>query len=236
MKFRIHLTALIAMAFLTAASAQVTFGIHAGQLHSWHSQALTYNGQNISFLKGLSVSVSAYKKVNKYLQLGIEPGIAQRGQKNKYPDFFRDNTFFNPSLVLSSVASSFFYTGDVYHTTYIQLPCMAKLQAPLGNGKLGFFIKGGAGIAWLATAYHEMGTFGIEGIGGQIDKVDLKANDHINRMDWGLYGSAGLSVAAGAGHLALSFDSYFGMAQTSDWDGGQNRSIGYSLGYLIDLK
>ncbi|MEO1262736.1 MAG: outer membrane beta-barrel protein [Bacteroidota bacterium] len=236
MKLRIHFSALLVLAFMLTSSAQVTFGIEAGQLHSWHSTALTFSDQNNSTLKGLSVNVSLYKNLNRFIHLGIEPGIAQRGTRHDYPDFISSSFIVSGTTLVTAPTSSFFYAGDVIHSTYVQLPLLARVQVPLGNGNFGFFIKGGAGVSWVASAYEEIGILGAEGIGGAILKIDFKNNDDFRRIDFGIHSGAGLNLKIGLGQLSLGCIGYYGMSQISVGNDRRNRSIGYSLGYHILLN
>ena len=217
-----------------SAQAQWSFGIQISKSKAWHKDYFYYsnsgrNNQPLPTVNGVGMTTHLYYKFNKHFQVGVEPGIAQRGTASFAGGQFIDDLILMPS-------SSFFAPVNQYafYTTFFQMPFMARVQAPIAQSKFSFFIKGGIGPSWLASAERKL----ITPTGGSsryTEKVDLKEAD-TKRWDLGMYSGVGLQLKIKQGQLQVGLDQYLGFNSFYYYfDQSKSRSYGLTLGYHHEL-
>ncbi|MEO1262737.1 MAG: outer membrane beta-barrel protein [Bacteroidota bacterium] len=217
--------------FYLPANSQISFGIKGSYTRAWFSP------DKEAKMGGLGTTVTLYKRLNKYLEIGTEPGLVQRGASQSYGAFGETTMYlccFSPSPIFPQILDPL----TSLRTSYIQAPLLIRTRFSLGNGPLSAFAKLGGGPSFLAAGHYEtnsMDDFSFE-ITPVIRPFDFSQNDNINRWDWGLYGGVGLALRLGAGHINFETELYRGLSKLLENDDDKNRSRSFSLGYMIHLN
>ncbi len=229
---------LLSLAFLFlffSAEAQLTFGIKGSFIEA---KQVLYDSKTAS-IPGLGTTLILYKKVNKFLEIGMEPGIVQRGTGQHLTQgyyYYAPITFCG----FGCYTSSYYPTNNPTNglkTTYFQAPLMTRIGLPLAKGKMAIFGKIGGGPSWLANGYYESevldeNTFEIK---PETRELEFTEETGINRWEWGFYSGGGIGYNLGCGMLTFETEFYRGMTGMSEYTDLKNRSISYSLGFSVKL-
>ncbi|HFA47405.1 MAG TPA: hypothetical protein ENJ95_00150 [Bacteroidetes bacterium] len=231
MKTRSFLLPLLFLFFSAAANAQFSFGIKGGYAKVWQSNTTT-SADNSKF-DGMVATVLLYRRVNKYLEIGIEPGYARRGNARH----FNNNLIILGYIDFIDLEAMITPTDLPLVTQHIEVPLMIKSNIPLVNSKFIFLAKAGVGASWLASGYYESNEYDY--ITGQniskITSLDFSNERIYKRWDWGIYAGTGIGYKLGFGMLAFEMETYLGQTSAVNFKKAKNRSINYSFSYLIDL-
>lgn len=206
------------------ANSQISFGIKASHTKAW------FSSDDKAKMDGLGTTVTFYKRLNKFLEIGIEPGLVQKGTSQIYGEYSFIMCCFGPCPLEDEPARKL-------KATYAQAPFMAQLRLPIKNSPFILTGKLGGGASYLTSGYYETITypdFGFEGR-EKTKALDFNANDDLNRWDFGFHQSIGLGVAVGHGTIILETEFYQGLKKLTNYDDFKNRSRSFSLGYFIYL-
>ena len=217
--------------FTLPAKAQLSFGIKGSYTNSWHS--------NDSELKlgGMGASVTFYKRFGKILEIGIEPGVVQRGSNQLYVEPFNYLNFmccfgdcFTPALTPGNKSQNI-------RMTYLQAPVYLRANIPMANGKLAIIPKIGGGASWLASGYYDTNVMDEETfqIAPETKPLDFSSDGSLKRLDYGIQGGVGIGYNMGFGQLIFESELYRGFKKLNDYEGPKNRSLSYSLSYMLNL-
>lgn len=203
----------------TPLMAQISIGVKGGHTTAWPDYGDIQLPENADTkVKGYNVSLLGYYKVNRFLQLGIEPGFVNRGaacEPGWQPIFVGDS-----KLLLD----------------YIEAPVFVSGHLPLLNDKLEIFGKVGYGWSMITSAMREQINF-ADGT-KQTTKLDPDDPDSssLNRFDHGLYGSFGIGYNLGTHQLFVESAYYHGLRDVDLFNASKNRSLNLNVGYKINLK
>ena len=233
MKKHIYLFLFFAFLVCFSADAQWSFGIQGGINHSWHTITVNVPKEGMPRLQGTNTSILLYKKLNKFIEIGAEPGVARRGADRSSFTVRAEGSILL-AVNIFVIDDLFEYHHTSLQATYFQIPLTTKVNWPLLKGKLALFVKAGGGPSWLSEAFVKNAFNGPVG-NGPFTKIDFNENKGLHRWDWGFYGSAGIQVKVGPGHLLMNMDNYTGLSNIMEKGSAKNKSVGYSFGYTIDL-
>lgn len=211
----LKLVLLVVLSGLTSqAFAQFSVGIRGSYVKAWEEYGNVGLPDDAQIhVHGFQVSALAYYSLNKYLQVGIEPGFVRRGAACE-PGFIIFNN--DTKLLLN----------------YVELPIMLKGRLPLLNNKLEIFGKVGYGVSRLTSAHRELMMLGTTEPPIKI-KLDVNNNESLNNFDHGLYGGLGVGFNMGKNQLFLEANFYHGMKDVDTWNTSKNRSMQLGAGYMI---
>ncbi|MEZ4953890.1 MAG: outer membrane beta-barrel protein [Saprospiraceae bacterium] len=231
------LLSLAILACYLPANAQLSFGIKGGVNNAWHSGA-----NDAPKMQGLSTSLTVYKKLGKFLEIGMEPGFVQRGTTQQYGYqnyyYYCDVCCFGPCYDPTLGDMS----GNPYQglkASYIQAPMMVRGSLPLAKGKVVLSGKMGGGPSYLSSGYYgetvmDETSYFLKPASRELDFSEDDGTG-TKRWDWGLYGGMGVGYQLGFGLLSLEMEHYRGFSKVSEYLPSKNRGISYSLGYTISL-
>ena len=213
------------------ANAQISFGIKGSYTKAWFST------DQEAKMDGLGTTVSLYKRLNRYLEIGIEPGVVQRGTNQM---FGHGNYFpfiiccIGPCPLIPNMPG----TNNALKANYVQAPLLVRARVPLGTSPLTAFAKLGGGPSYLASGNYETTnmddtTFEIKPV---IAELGFSDEYSFKRWDWGLYGGIGVGLQMGTGQLVLETELYRGLSNTVAYADYKHRTLSYSLGYMIHLN
>ncbi len=227
------LLSLVFLACYLPANAQWSLGLQGGYSKAWHNNYYVTRNDDAPLPKvsGWQMLVPVYRSLNRFIQMGVEPGVVQRGMIANSGSLFFFDQVFDPTSSFFPVYQHRFYT------TFVQMPVMIKVNAPLADDQLSFFVKGGIGPSWLMAAEAGMdggAEFGLAE-NGTLEEIDLKENE-VGRWDFGMHSGVGLQFMMGPGQMMLSFDQYVGFISHDFFEYSKGRSYGFSLGYFIELE
>ena len=216
--------------FCLSANAQFTFGIKG----SLNKSTLSGNTDDATKMEGLGFSILFYKKVNKFLEVGIEPGIVLRGTTQPFGRYNYCLCCFGDCILPYYPEEP---EANFLQTSYIQAPIMARANVPIVKDKLILFGKFGSGVAWLNSGYYETSVYDEVTflLRPENKTLDFSGDHSFKRWDWGLNGAIGLGAKVGCGLLSFETELYRGLSNMTDYGDNKNRTIGYSLGYSISL-
>jgi len=203
----------------TQTNAQISIGLKSGYTRAWQDYGDVIVPEDaITHIHGFHVTATTYLKINKYIEVGVEPGFIRRGAACE-PGW---NQLTNPNPV---------FPGDTkLILDYIELPIMAKFNLPLFNDNFEIFGKAGYGGALIAKAVRENET------SGDRNDVDLGINSTLNRWDHGIYSSLGLGYNFKSSQVFINSDFYFGLRSVERFNYSRNRSLGFNLGYTYTFN
>lgn len=200
-------------------TAQLTIGVKTGYTNAWEDY-----GPDVDLPEDAEIDVDGYNaslllhyKINKHLQIGVEPGFAQRGAAcvpGWMPIFEGDTKFF---------------------FNYAETPLFVTGNLPLLNDKLNIFGRLGYGASFLVSAYREETVLG-EDEPFLREKMDLGENSILNRWDHGAYGNFGIGYNLGKHQIFVEASYYHGMTDAERFNYSRNRSLSFNLGYQFSLK
>ncbi len=198
--------------------AQFSLGLKGGYINAWQDYGDVELPENAQIdVNGINISALAYFRINKYLQIGIEPGFVQRGAAcipGWMPIFEGDTAF---------------------ELNYVEAPLMVSGNLPLFKSRFEVFGKLGYGVSYLASAYREE-TAGWGNDNPVIrTKMDLGENSILNQFDHGAYSGLGIAYNFGVHQVFIESNYYRGFTNAERFNQSQNRSVNFNLGYIISL-
>ena len=226
----IHLLLIALLTFSSiSAQAQFSFGIKAGYSQAWLSSSV--DNFEIAKLNGLSNTVVVYRRINKILELGVEPGLVKRGQANGW----------FPSYCCLEFCDCFFPFTSSDHAismNYIQLPLLVKAGLPLAKKKFSIAAKIGGGPSWMTSGTYQTeefneNTFEFRPV---TRRISFDGFEGMNRWDWGFYTGAGIGYPVPWGSINVEIEKYYGMSAINKYHEGRNRNMNYSIVLLLDIK
>ncbi len=218
-----NLFVLICLLITAQVSAQFSVGVKGGYTKAWEEYGDVGLPDDAEIdVSGFNISSLAYYKINNHLQVGIEPGFVQRGAAcipgwNVGPDpIFNADT----KILLN----------------YVEAPIMVAGNLGFFQNKLELFGKIGYGATYLSSGYSEQ----IQQLTGVDDPVlraplDLSDSSNMNRWDHGAYAGMGLGYNLGRHQVFIESDFYMAMKDAERFNTSKNRSVDFSIGYLIRL-
>ena len=229
---------LLSLAFLffyLPAEAQLTFGIKG----SFTEAAQSIDGAKTPKIQGLGTTFSLYKKVNKFLEIGAEPGLVQRGNGQQIIDdyyYYAPITFCGFGCFVSSYYPTYSNTSGL-KTTHLQVPAMARLSLPMAKGRLAIFGKIGGGPSWLASGIYESEVLDLNTyeIVPETRTFSFSDDEGLKRWEWGWYSGAGIGYQTGFGMITFETEFYRSLTSMSTYTELRNRSTSYSLGFSVRL-
>ena len=218
------------------ANAQISFGIKGGINQAWHS------GSNADApkMQGFSTSLAIYKRLGRFLEIGIEPGFVQRGTTERYGEGY---TMPYAICCFGDCDLPFYEEMDNPYrglkASYIQAPVMIRANLPLANNKLALFGKTGCGLSYLSSGYYGTMVYDETIFVHRPETEELRFSEEdgigTNRWDWGIYNGIGIGYRLGFGMLSVEAEYYHGFRAVNENDAFKNRGINYSFGYLVNL-
>ncbi|HZV69581.1 MAG TPA: outer membrane beta-barrel protein [Saprospiraceae bacterium] len=152
--------------------------------------------------------------ISQHFSIGIEPGFTQRGAAC-FPGWVA-------------------FVGDTrLLLNYAELPVIASLKIPLFQNKFELTCRGGFGVSRVITAYRHMTNAGT-GDPPENFKLDMEAAD-LKTWDYGLHGGLGFGYKIGDNRMFVETNYYHGLIDVDNLNTSKNRSLQYSLGYLVSL-
>ena len=221
-------------------AGQWSFGIKGSYSRSNQDIPFEYLATDYQYTKssnkveGYGLAVSLYYHLNKYWQIGVEPGVVKRG-----------------SGVYSYGAYMLFDCGDFegfsfeecsptpinetrVYAQYAQVPLLMKFNVALFKNRLSIFLKGGGSVSWLSSAQNQTTNVYLDQP-SVFQSVNLKEEGVLNRWDLGVQMGSGINIKAGPGSVLLETTIYQGFKDFYNYRKSWTRSFEYSLGYQIDL-
>ena len=222
MKTLRNLLVIFSIIISAQASAQFSIGIKGGFTKAWEDYGDVDLPEDAEIdVSGFNISGLAYYRLNNYLQVGIEPGYIQRGAAC-VPGW---NGGFDP-----------IFEGDTkLFLNYAELPLMVSGNVSFFQKKFEIFGKAGYGLTFLTTAYSEEIDLGSDepAIRTKLTLDDDSSN--LNRWDHGFYGGLGIAYNLGRNQFFVESDYFMGLKDAERSNTSKNRSIDFSIGYLIRL-
>ena len=204
--------------FFGATLAQTSLGLKTGYTKAWMDYGEVPLPDNaIIHINRIHVSALAYKQLNSFLRVGIEPGYLSRGA-NCEPGFaggFRGDT----KLILNNV----------------ELPLMCSAHIPLVKNQVGLMANVGYGVSYTIAAFRE--TRDLDGIIPTTrERLDFDGFRPPQRWSHGLYGGLGISKKIKGNDVFIKADYHYGFVDIDVLNTSKHRSLQYGLGYLFQLK
>lgn len=207
------------MAFSNSSNAQ-TIGIKSGYTDAWqHYGAVPLPPDAETHVRGYNVSLEYYKELNKWLNIGIEPGVVRRGAAC-VPGW---NGGIEP-----------IFEGDTkWFLTYAELPVAAQASIPLFSTNFRVFAKAGYGLSYMIAGKQETIDFRMPQ--STVEDMNLKNSSLVNRLDHGFYSGVGLAYQLKSHQIFFEFDFYTGMRDAERFNTSKNRDSDFSMGYRFNL-
>ncbi len=218
-----NLFVLICLLIATQVSAQFTVGIKGGYTNAWEQYGDVDLPDDAEIdISGFNISSQVYYKLNNHLQLGIEPGVVKRGAACRPGWNIGPDPFFNADTKIL--------------LNYVEAPIMVLGNLGFFQNKLELFGKIGYGAAYLSSGVLEQLQQGT-GFDDPVLKtpLDLSKSSNMNRWDHGAYAGMGLGYNLGRHQVFIESDFYMGMKDAERFNTSKNRSVDFSIGYLIRL-
>ncbi|MFT6981938.1 MAG: hypothetical protein ACJAUD_000705 [Crocinitomicaceae bacterium] len=219
MKITKLITGILFLLCATQTIAQISIGLKSGYTRAWqnYGDVVVPEGA-VVHIHGFHVTASTYLQINKYIEVGVEPGFIRRGAAC-VPGW---NQLINPNPV---------FPGDSkFILDYIELPIMAKFNLPLFKNKFEIFGKAGYGVSMLAKGVRENETTGDR------TNIDLGFMSILNRWDHGIYSTLGFAYNFKSSQIYIASDFYTGLTNVERFNYSRNRSLGFNLGYTYTFK
>ena len=209
---------LVLFCFCGASFAQTSLGLKTGYTKAWMNYGEVPLPDNaITHINRMHVSVLAYKQLNSFLRIGVEPGYLSRGA-NCEPGFvggFRGDT----KLILNNV----------------ELPLMCSAHIPLVKNQVGLIANVGYGVSYSVAAFRE--TTDLDGILPTTrERLDFNGFQAPARWSHGIYSGLGLSKNIKGNDVFFKADYHYGFVDIDRQSTSKNRSLQFGLGYLVHLK
>ena len=194
--------------------AQISIGIKGGYSNAWEYYGDVDLPDDAQIdVDGYYFSLLSYLKLNKHLDIGVEPSFVQRGAAC-IPGF-------DPFL------------GDTeFQLNYIEIPLMLRGNICFLNDKLEAFGKIGYGASMVQKGIGQTTFIGSEDppIITEIDFSNPLSS--LNRFDHGLYGGLGLGVNLGNNQLFLEGNYYNAFRDFDSNNTSKNRSLQLGIGFV----
>ena len=224
MKKQLHLCFLLLTAFSIAVSAQVTFGVQGTYNYSFNPARTTIN-EPPEKITGFSPSFQLYYRIGPHFRIGTEPGMAMRGGVEQDAlILIRTSTIIDFIVFPAEVGGSIDFINPPQtipskaYLNFFQLPFLVKVDGPLLDKGLSFYLKTGVGPSWLTSADMV--------VEGRAKSTKISGS----RWEVGLFNGAGVELDLGPGQATLGMESYLGLMRLRY---GKSRSFGFSLGYVV---
>lgn len=200
----------------TEAVAQLSVGVKSGYVRAWQDYGdVILPEWAQTHIHSYQASVLLHYQLNKHLEIGIEPGLVQRGAACE-PGF------------------STFNSDTEIHLNYAELPLLMTFKVPFCQDRLEAYAKGGVGTSFILTGYRQVNVFSSNE-DPQQTKLNFTGFRAPRRWDIGFHGGMGISCRIGTGKILLESTFYGGMRDFAAPLSSQNRSIFVGLGYLYSL-
>jgi hypothetical protein len=201
------------------AKAQFSIGIKAIRNHAWlHYKEGTYNEEANLTIWGYAGAITLDKQFSKYLSVGIEASMIQRGSKCE-PDFILSSSYSDAKLVAN----------------YLSLPVLLKAHYPILKHKLRVTAEIGGSCAYFLTGQRVLTSKDKTRIPDLKTNLDMKQEVRYNRFDVGFDGGLGLSFPLKRGFIDLNAHYYLGLKNTVKRVESKNRNLAYEFGYRFVL-
>lgn len=217
--------------FLGSAEAQLSFGIKSSQTKAW----FTEKDEDAGKMAGMGITFQLSKRFGKILEVGIEPGIVQRGTSERFGNEYLFMCCFGDCLYPDH--EIFDYQANTLKSSYLQMPIMTKAHLPTKKGIFDLYAKLGGGPSWLASGSYYTRTYDEETFAHVPESKNIEFTDNhpFNRWDWGVNAGLGLGIKIGSGMVVFETEYYRGFSKVVNYADFKNRSQSYSLGYSINL-
>ncbi len=205
-----------------ALSAQFSIGLQGGFTKAWEEYGDVGLPDDAEIdISGLNISILAYHRLGKNLQIGVEPGFARRGAACE-PGW--------------NVGPGPIFRGDTkLLLNYVEAPLMVSGNLNFFQNKFEVFGKVGYGTSFLASAYSEEITLGTDEP-AERTRINLdESSSRLNRWDHGIYTGFGVAYNLGKNQIFLASDVYMGMKDADRNNTSKNRSVDFNIGYMIRL-
>ena len=205
--------------FFTNLNAQFSIGVKGGYTIAWPDYGAIQLPENAETdVRGYHFSASTYYQMNKWFQIGLEPGFVKRGAAcvPGWQPIFEGDT----KLLLN----------------YVELPLMVGSRVSVFNNKIDLYCRAGYGWSMITSAFEEQIIFGSDEppVRTRIDISDPDTSP-LNRFDHGLHGSAGVAFNLKKGQVFLESAYYHGLRDVDPLNTSRIRSANISLGYSFNL-
>ena len=198
----------------TQLDAQITIGIKGGYSNAWEEYGDVGLPDDAQIdVKGYHVSVLSYLKINKHLDIGIEPGWVQRGAAciPGWGPIFEGDTEFK--------------------LNYLELPLMVRGNFSFAKDRIEIFGKVGYGASMVQKGTEIVTMFNSDNppVKTEIDFKDEFSS--LNKYDHGAYGGFGLGFNLGKNQLFVEANYYHGLKDFDNNNTSLNRSLQLGVGF-----
>ena len=217
MKISHKLTLLLLTIAPLFAKAQVNVGLKGGLTRAWEFYNLDLPEDAKITVTQMHISGMVYYDLKSFVRIGVEPGFVQRGaacEPGWQPAFEGDTRLF---------------------LDCVELPVMISGHLPVDEGRLELFAKAGYGLTMVVRGRNEFVLIGTD-TSDDITRIPLGRGSRLNRWDTGFYGGAGIGARIGPGNLIFETSAYAGLIDADRFNTSKNRSVNFSLGYILILN
>lgn len=200
----------------TSMQAQWMLGVKGGIAKSWEEYGPVDLPRDAAIhVHGLQLSGLVYFQLNSIVWLGMEPGYVERGAACK------------PGFVI-------FNRDTRLRLRYVELPVKLMANLPLFPEILYIRPQLGLGAAFGTHAFEEVVNTTDNSLVRRT-RLSFQDDDPMRRWDFGGYAGVSLSYYLGKHQLILDGNYYRGVPNVDPNLTSRNRSLGISLGYLLQL-
>lgn len=204
------------------AQTQISIGLKTGYTHAWQNYGdITLPDNAVVHINGFNISVLGYVELNKYFELGIEPGYIKRGAACV------------PGWNIGIMP--IFLSDTKFYLDYIELPLILSGKINTWNDRLTVFGKLGYGGSFLARAFRE----DITDVQNQvfISEINLRqSTNFLKRWNHGIYTGAGIGYNIKKHQVFFSADYYIGLIDVDRINVSKNRNLNFNVGYKFKLN
>jgi len=208
---------LICLFLSTNLEAQISIGVKGGYSNAWEDYGDVELPDDAQIdVNGYYFSILSYLRINKHLDIGLEPGFVQRGA--------------------ACVPGFNIFEGDTeFQLNYIELPLMIRGNISFAKEKIEVFGKVGYGGAMVQKGTEKLTIFGSDEPPTET-KIDFENEfSSLNKFDHGAYGGFGIGFNFGKNQLFLEGNYYHGLKDFDNNNTSKNRSLQLGLGFLKNL-
>ena len=198
-------------------NAQISIGVKGGYSNAWENYGDVVLPDDAQIdVSGYYFSVLSYLKINKHLDIGIEPGYVQRGAAC-VPGF------------------NVFVDDTEFRLNYIELPLMIRGNFSFAKEKLEVFGKLGYGGSMIQKGTEIQTIFGSDEPPLET-RIDFENQfSSLNKYDHGMYGGFGFGFNFGKNQLFLEGNYYHGLKDFDDNNASTNRSLQIGFGFMREI-
>ena len=219
MKIRLTFAIALFVCFTFNLQAQLRVGADLGYTRAWQDYGAFQAPEGAQIhVHGFHASLTAYKSLNRYFAIGVEPGFIERGAAcvpGWQPVFEGDTRL------------------DLH---YIQVPAFLECRLPLIENHLELIGGLGYSLGFMAAAFREDAFFLIDTPPTRTRLDDSNGLNDLNRWDHGAQGKLGLALRIGSGQLLLQSSYYHGLRNADRNNDSQNRGLNFSIGWRTWLQ